>query len=63
MLRLAFILALAAGNTLAQQPPLPAVQLGAGMHLIRAEVADMQVSLVNDGPVTLMVEREAGGEG
>ena len=40
MFRLAFTLALAAGSALAQQPQLPAVQLGAGMHLIRAEVAD-----------------------
>jgi uncharacterized membrane protein (UPF0127 family) len=31
---------LAAGTAAAQQPPLPTVELGAGMHLIRAEVAD-----------------------
>lgn len=30
----------AAAPAWAQQPPLPAVVLGAGMHLIRAEVAD-----------------------
>jgi len=33
-------LLLAAASAHAQQPSLPAVQLGAGMHLIRAEVAD-----------------------
>jgi uncharacterized membrane protein (UPF0127 family) len=37
---LAFCLALSAAQGLAQQPPLPAVQLTAGMHVIRAEVAD-----------------------
>jgi len=31
---------LATGAARAQQPPLPKVQLGAGMHAIRAEVAD-----------------------
>ena len=31
---------LVAAPALAQQPPLPAVELGAGMHVIRAEVAD-----------------------
>jgi uncharacterized membrane protein (UPF0127 family) len=35
---LALLLAWSSGH--AQQPSLPAVQLGAGMHLIRAEVAD-----------------------
>jgi uncharacterized membrane protein (UPF0127 family) len=39
MRALTFALLLAAGPALAQQPPLPTVQLGAGMHLIRAEVA------------------------
>ena len=38
--RLVSALALAAGQAFAQQPPLPTVELGAGMHLIRAEVAD-----------------------
>ena len=33
-------LLLAATPAWAQQPPLPTVELGAGMHLIRAEVAD-----------------------
>jgi uncharacterized membrane protein (UPF0127 family) len=33
-------LLLAATPVWAQQPPLPTVELGAGMHLIRAEVAD-----------------------
>lgn len=37
-------LLLAAGAAAAQQPPLPTVQLGAGMHLIRAEVADRDAS-------------------
>ena len=40
MLRLFAFLALAAAPALAQQPPLPTVELGAGMHVIRAEVAD-----------------------
>ena len=40
MLRLFAFLAIAAAPALAQQPPLPAVELGAGMHVIRAEVAD-----------------------
>ncbi len=40
MKRIALALALAAETALAQQPPLPAVELGAGMHRIRAEVAD-----------------------
>jgi uncharacterized membrane protein (UPF0127 family) len=34
------VLMLAAAPALAQQPPLPTVELGAGMYLIRAEVAD-----------------------
>jgi uncharacterized protein len=38
--RFALALALAAAPALAQQPPLPTVELGAGMYLIRAEVAD-----------------------
>lgn len=33
-------LLLAAAPAWGQQPPLPTVELGAGMHLIRAEVAD-----------------------
>jgi uncharacterized membrane protein (UPF0127 family) len=33
-------LLLAAAPAMAQQPALPTVELGAGMHLIRAEVAD-----------------------
>jgi uncharacterized membrane protein (UPF0127 family) len=33
-------LLLAGGRAAAQQPPLPTVQLGAGLYLIRAEVAD-----------------------
>jgi uncharacterized protein len=37
---LALAMALCAAQGLAQQPPLPAVQLSAGMHVIRAEVAD-----------------------
>ncbi len=40
MRRLLCTLLLAAGAAAAQPPPLPTVQLGAGMHLIRAEVAD-----------------------
>jgi uncharacterized membrane protein (UPF0127 family) len=40
VLRLFAFLALAAAPALAQQPPLAAVELGAGMHVIRAEVAD-----------------------
>ena len=40
MKRLLLALLLAAASVHAQQPSLPAVQLGAGMHLIRAEVAD-----------------------
>lgn len=40
MRRLIVLLALAVAPALAQQPPLPAVELGAGMYLIRAEVAD-----------------------
>jgi uncharacterized membrane protein (UPF0127 family) len=40
MRRLLCTLLLAAGAAAAQQPPLPTVQLGVGMHLIRAEVAD-----------------------
>ena len=40
MLRLFAFLAIAAAPALAQQPPLPTVELGAGMHVIRAEVAD-----------------------
>jgi len=40
VLRLFAFLAIAAAPALAQQPPLPAVELGAGMHVIRAEVAD-----------------------
>jgi hypothetical protein len=44
MRRLLSVLLLAAGAAAAQQPPLPTVQLGAGMHLIRAEVADRDAS-------------------
>jgi uncharacterized membrane protein (UPF0127 family) len=44
MRRLLYALLLAAGAAAAQQPPLPTVQLGAGMHLIRAEVADRDAS-------------------
>lgn len=44
MRRLLFVLLLAAGAAAAQQPPLPTAQLGAGMHLIRAEVADRDAS-------------------
>ncbi|MDH4094363.1 MAG: DUF192 domain-containing protein [Betaproteobacteria bacterium] len=40
MKRLLLALLLASASLHAQQPSLPAVQLGAGMHLIRAEVAD-----------------------
>ena len=41
MKKLFFLLALSvAVNAFAQLPPLPAAQLSAGMHLIRAEVAD-----------------------
>jgi len=40
VLRLFAFLAFAATPALAQQPTLPAVELGAGMHVIRAEVAD-----------------------
>ncbi|MGH8707586.1 MAG: DUF192 domain-containing protein [Burkholderiales bacterium] len=39
MRRLLCTLLVAAGAAAAQQPMLPTVQLGAGMHLIRAEVA------------------------
>jgi len=38
-MRLIFALSLAAAPVLAQPPQLPVVQLNAGMHLIRAEVA------------------------
>jgi uncharacterized membrane protein (UPF0127 family) len=44
VLRLFAFLALAAAPALAQQPPLPTVELGAGMHVIRAEVADSNAS-------------------
>ena len=37
-------LLLAAGAAAAQQPPLPTVELGAGMHRIRAEVAASDAS-------------------
>lgn len=37
---LAAVLLFVAAGAAAQAPPLPVVQLGAGMHLIRAEVAD-----------------------
>lgn len=40
MLRLFAFLAIAATPVLGQQPPLTMVELGAGMHVIRAEVAD-----------------------
>lgn len=40
MRRVLFALLLAAAAAQAQQPSLPRVQLGAGMYLIRAEVAD-----------------------
>ena len=39
MRTLTLALLLAAAPALAQQPPLPTVELGAGMHLIRAELA------------------------
>ena len=39
MRTLTLALLLAASPALAQQPPLPTVELGAGMHLIRAELA------------------------
>jgi uncharacterized membrane protein (UPF0127 family) len=44
MRRLLCTLLLAASAAAAQQPPLPTVQLGAGMHLIRAEIADRDAS-------------------
>jgi uncharacterized membrane protein (UPF0127 family) len=44
MRRLLSVLLLAAGAAAAQPPPLPTVQLGAGMHLVRAEVADRDAS-------------------
>jgi len=44
MRRLLSVLLLAAGAAAAQQPPLPTAQLGAGMHLIRAEIADRDAS-------------------
>ena len=44
MRRLLCALLLVAGAAAAQQPPLPTVELGAGMHLIRAEVADRDAS-------------------
>jgi hypothetical protein len=37
---LAAVLLFAAAAAAAQPPPLPVVELGAGMHLVRAEVAD-----------------------
>jgi len=40
MRNLLLCLLLAVAPALAQQPPLRSVELGAGMHLIRAEVAD-----------------------
>jgi uncharacterized membrane protein (UPF0127 family) len=40
MKRVLLALLLAAATAHAQQPSLPAIQLSAGMHLIRAEVAD-----------------------
>jgi uncharacterized membrane protein (UPF0127 family) len=40
VLRLFAFLAIAATPVLGQQPPLTMVELGAGMHVIRAEVAD-----------------------
>lgn len=40
MLRLITVLAIAATPALAQPPPLRTLELGAGMHVIRAEVAD-----------------------
>ncbi len=47
MRRLLCTLLLAAGAAAAQQPSLPTVQLGAGMHLIRAEVADRDAARAN----------------
>jgi uncharacterized protein len=44
MRRLLYIFLLLAGAAPAQQPPLPTVTLGAGMHLIHAEVADRDAS-------------------
>jgi len=44
VLRLIAFLAIAAAPALAQQLPLPTVELGAGMHVIRAEVADSNAS-------------------
>jgi uncharacterized membrane protein (UPF0127 family) len=44
MRRLLCTLLLAASAAAAQQPTLPTVQLGAGLHLIRAEVADRDAS-------------------
>jgi hypothetical protein len=38
------VLLFVAAGAAAQQPPLPVVQLGAGMHLIRAEVADHEAT-------------------
>ena len=40
MLRILAVLAIAVAPALAQQPALRTVELGAGMHVIRAEVAD-----------------------
>jgi len=40
VLRLITVLAIAATPALAQPPPLRTLELGAGMHVIRAEVAD-----------------------
>jgi len=40
MRRIVALFVLAAGSAAAQQPPLPVVELGVGMHRIRAEVAD-----------------------
>jgi len=47
-----FALAFAAAAALAQQPSLPKVQLGAGMYLIQAEVADR-----NDTRMTGLMHR------
>lgn len=44
MRRLLYLYLLLAGAAAAQQPPLPTVTLGAGMHLIHAEVADRDAS-------------------
>jgi uncharacterized protein len=44
MRRLLCVLLLLAGSAAAQQPPLPTITLGAGMHLIHAEVADRDAS-------------------